>query len=207
MAASGATLLAAAWRDWAGRLAELDGEAWSRPTRCEGWTVHDLVAHAAPDPAMVGGLEAPVLPPPATAAVDDAATLLRRFNEPGGVAHEMADAVAAQAHAAAEARPAAQLVDDFRACADLVERMALAPTAVVPHPVVGSVTMGVLTDVSLMEAAVHLLDLVVAVGGPPPDDALLAHAAELLVRVVGPARFLDAATGRARCDTVLPAVR
>jgi hypothetical protein len=77
----------------------------------------------------------------------------------------------------------------------------------VPHPIVGSVTVNVLADVSLMEATVHLLDLIAAVGGPAPSADAIAATRDLVVRVADPIRFIEVATGRARCASVFPTIR
>jgi hypothetical protein len=95
-------MLSTCWRDWAARLSELDGAAWFLPTRCGDWTVHHLAAHVAPDPSVLARLESVASSAPAE--VDDAAHLLRRFNQPGGIAHELASAVAEHARLTAALR-------------------------------------------------------------------------------------------------------
>jgi hypothetical protein len=85
---------------WARRCAELTADKWSTPTRCRPWDVRALVAHVCPDPGMFDKLDAARIDAPA--AVTDGADLLRRFNEPDGIAHTMADDLAQQALSDAE---------------------------------------------------------------------------------------------------------
>jgi hypothetical protein len=78
---------------------------------------------------------------------------------------------------------------------------------VVPHPIVGSTTIAVLADVAMMEATVHYLDLIAAVGGPPLPSAVLAHTRALLVRIPEPAALIEVLAGRADPAAVLPVLR
>lgn len=70
----------------------------------------------------------------------------------------------------------------------------------------GSVTLAALGDVAVMEATVHLLDLVDAVGGEPPAADALARTRDILAAVPDPAAFIEAATGRSP-EPVLPVIR
>jgi uncharacterized protein (TIGR03083 family) len=198
-------MLSTCWRDWAARLNQLDSPAWLLPTRCGDWTVHHLAAHVAPDPSVLAGLESVASSTPAK--VDDAADLLRRFNQPGGIAHELAAAVAEQARLSASLRQKEQLIEWFSASAAYVDAAQLDMTAAAPHPVVDSVTVEVLAEVSLMEATVHLLDLIAAVGGPAPSADAIAATQDLLLRVADPIRVIEVAAGRVRCESVFPAIR
>lgn len=74
------------------------------------------------------------------------------------------------------------------------------------HPVLGSVTVAALVEVSVMEHTVHLLDLVAAVGGPPPPAAAVRRSLELVTAVPDPAALLEALTGRGG-TAVLPVIR
>lgn len=199
-------LLVRCWNAWAEALAALGPGDLATPTRCAGWDVHALAAHVAPDARALAGLADEVLQ--VEASVDDAAVLLRHFNDPaGGVAHELAGAVASAAVAAASSPTVDDLVARFRAGARIVGELALEPAAVLPHPIVGSVTAAVLTDVSILEATVHHLDLAAAVGGTGPDEAAVRYVRDLLVRVGDPVAFVEAATGRTCADGVLPLIR
>jgi hypothetical protein len=168
--------------------------------------VKAVTAHVVPDPGVLSALPALVLAGPA--AVDDPAVLLRGFNAgPTALAHTMADTLVQMAVARAAATAPEDLALGFEAGADFVGDAPLGPDAVVPHPVVGSVTIGVLTDVAVLEATIHLLDVVAAVGGdgPPPDA--LQFVGALLARLPDPIAFIEAATGRAATAGVLPVLR
>ena len=199
------SLLGEAWERWADRCADLTDGEWSTPTRCRPWDVHALAAHVAPDPAVIGQLGAAGLD--VDAAVTDAADLLRGFNQPDGVANTMAGAVAAFAIAAAKSMPRSQVIERFRQCSALVRDGSSALDVVVPHPIVGSTTIAVLADVAMMEATVHYLDLIAAVGGPPLPSAVLAHTRALLVRIPEPAALIEVLAGRADPAAVLPVLR
>src|SRR5438046_10120091 len=80
-------LLAQCWQYWAERCAQLSPEEWATPTRCPPWDVAALVAHVAPDPAMLDGLAA--MAREGDAAAVDASRLLREVNGPGMVAEAM----------------------------------------------------------------------------------------------------------------------
>ncbi|WP_052441107.1 maleylpyruvate isomerase N-terminal domain-containing protein [Streptacidiphilus anmyonensis] len=202
---STADLLAELWGAWALRGAELEPDEWAAPTRLPGWSVRALYAHVAPDPAMFAGLRGAVVEGPAT--VTGGAEILRIFNQPGGVAHAAADMVAAQARETAESAAPEELVKRFTesgpaAVAELAE---LPGTTAFAHPA-GTVTLEALREVAVMEATVHLLDLIAAVGGPPPPAAALRATRDLLVDVVDPTVFIEAAAGRTK-DPVLPVIR
>ncbi|MFI2607554.1 maleylpyruvate isomerase N-terminal domain-containing protein [Kitasatospora sp. NPDC018619] len=199
-------LLAQAWASWAERGAALAAEDWGRPTRLPGWTVRELYAHVAPVPEMFDGLRAAVLDGPAEMV--DGAGVLRAYNRPGGIAHTAADQVAEAARQTAGAAEPALLVSRFgvEGPAALAGIADLPPGTAVAHPLLGSVTVGALGEVALMEATVHLLDLVAAVGGPPPAQGALHFTRALLAEVADPVDFIEAATGRS-AKAVLPVVR
>lgn len=200
-----ADVLAETWLDWAERIDRLPAEQWLVPTRCGGWTVHALVAHATPDPDMLSALPTMVLS--TEPAVDDAAEALRAFNQRGGVAEVMAPTIAATAVAATQVLSPAEIARRFRASAEVATSLDLAPDAVVPYPAVGSITVEALVDVAIMEATVHLLDLIAAVGGPLPSTAALDRTRSVLTRVADPIALIEAAAGRADPATALPVIR
>ncbi|MFG2905471.1 maleylpyruvate isomerase N-terminal domain-containing protein [Kitasatospora sp. NPDC048286] len=199
-------LLVEIWASWAERGAALAAEDWERSTRLPGWTVRELFAHVAPVPEMFAGLRAAVLDAPAE--VVDGAGILRAYNRPGGIAHTAAEQVAEAAKQSAEAAEPAVLIARLgvEGPAALDGIADLSPGATVAHPLLGSVTVGALGEVALMEATVHLLDLVAAVGGPPPAEEALDFTRALLARVADPVAFIEAATGRG-ARAVLPVVR
>ncbi|MEU1289315.1 maleylpyruvate isomerase N-terminal domain-containing protein [Kitasatospora sp. NPDC005856] len=192
-------LLAETWASWAERGAALTAEEWERSTRLPGWSVRELYAHVAPVPEMFSGLRAAVLD--GRPEVVDGAGILRAYNRPGGIAHTAADQVA-------EAAEPAVLVARFgvEGPAALDGLADLPPGVAVAHPLLGSVTVGALGEVALMEATVHLLDLIAAVGGPPPAEGALDFTRALLARVADPVDFIEAATGRSAA-AVLPVIR
>lgn len=198
-------VLASTWLDWADRIERLPDDEWARPTRCEGWTVHALVAHATPDPALLATL--PSLAGSGEAAVDDAAEALRTFNRASGASTAMAPAIAAAAVAATQVLTPAEMAHRFRASAELATAMDLPADAVVPYPAVGSIRAEGLVDVAIMEATVHLLDLIAAVGGPPPPDAAVDRTRSVLARVADPIALIEAAAGRTDPATALPVIR
>jgi hypothetical protein len=119
---------------------------------------------------MFDVLKATTEPP---AAVSDAAELLRQFNAPGGVAHTSADDIADRASTDAMTLTAAGAVTRFTECAEILRATPMSKNTVISYPVVGSTTLAVVTEVALMEATVHLLDLADAVGGVQPSDQAL----------------------------------
>lgn len=68
-------------------------------------------------------------------------------------------------------------------------------------------TVGVITDVALVEATVHLLDLVAAVGGPPPSSAALTRSRDVLARVADPVTLVEVMAGRRPPRDHLPLIR
>src|SRR4051794_33203051 len=134
-------LLVECWQYWVERCAALTADEWVTPTRCAPWDVAALVAHVAPDPAVLAQLPGAVVDGPA--AFDDAAALLRSFNEQGGAAVAMAAAVAAGAVETANALGSKGLLQRFVESGQLVLGDAELPaTSVVPYPAAGSVTVG-----------------------------------------------------------------
>ncbi|MFJ9846812.1 maleylpyruvate isomerase N-terminal domain-containing protein [Kitasatospora sp. NPDC101155] len=199
-------MLAEAWASWAERGAALAAEDWDRPTRLPDWTVRELYAHVAPVPEMFTGLRVAVLDGPAE--VTSGAGILRAYNRPGGIAHTAAGQVADLAKQAAEAAEPAVLIARFgvEGPAALAGLADLPPSTVVAHPLLGSATVGALGEVALMEATVHLLDLIAAVGGPAPAEGALNFTRDLLAEVADPVAFIEAAAGRS-AGPVLPVIR
>lgn len=198
-------LLADAWERWARRCNELTDEQWSTPTRCTGWDVRALVAHLCPDPAMFDELDGAVVDAPAE--VVDGAETLRRFNEPGGIAHTAADDLAGQAVSDAGQLSAEAAVDRFTSCARIARRTPMSHQTVIRYPAIGSTTLAVIAEVALMEATVHLLDLADAVGGIEPSADAVAVTRDLLIRVPDPATVVEVLAGRVDAISVLPVVR
>jgi uncharacterized protein (TIGR03083 family) len=199
-------LLAQCWQYWAERCVALTTDEWTTPTRCPPWDVAALVAHVAPDPAMIRQLASTVVD--GEAAVADAALLLRLFNESGGVAHAMAAEVASRATEKSTTLGPTDLVGRFvEAGAIVLGEAELPMSTVVAHPVAGSVTVGVLTAIAVVEATVHYLDLLDAVGGDPLPTEALDYTRDVLVRVSEPGPLIEAVTGRRNPLTWFPLAR
>ncbi len=198
-------VLADAWDRLARRCANLTADEWSAPTRCAGWDVAALVAHVCPDAALFDRLADAVIDGPA--AVTDAAIMLRRFNEPDGVANTSADALAEQALAGARALTREQAARRFGECARILRDRPMPRETVIAYPTVGSVTMAVIAETALMEATVHLLDLAHAVGGIEPSTEALAATRDLLIAVPNPAAAVEVLAGRAAPEAAMPAIR
>jgi uncharacterized protein (TIGR03083 family) len=202
----GRALLAELYRCWGRRCAQLTPEQWAQPTRLPGWDVAALVAHICVDPALFDAM--PQLLAPGPAQYPTAAEMLRAFNAPDGLARTGAQATAAQACIAAAATSTDEFVARFAALlpAALERTAALGRDAVVLNPALGTVTYGAMGDIAILEAVVHYLDLLDAVGGPPLPARALEHAARTLALVPEPVAFLEAATGRSTA-AVLPVMR
>src|ERR1043165_8304047 len=200
--------LADAWERWGRRCAELTAAQWRTATRCGAWDVQSLVAHVCPEATTFDGLvKARVEGLP---AVTDAAEMLRIFNQPDGVANTTADRIAAQAVQEASTLSPAAASARFADAADRMRRMpemARAGETVIRYPVVRSTALGVVAEVALLEATVHLLDLADAVGGVTPSAAALAATRDLLIAVPDPAAAVEALAGRIPARAAVPAIR
>ncbi|MCV7114070.1 maleylpyruvate isomerase N-terminal domain-containing protein [Mycolicibacterium setense] len=200
--------LAVAWERWAHRCADLNVTQWRAATRCGAWDVQSLVAHACPEATTFDELaKAAVDGPPAVA---DAAEMLRIFNQPDGVAHTTADRIAAHAVAEASTLTPEGASTRFREAAARLHRMpemARAGETVIRYPIVGTTTLGVVAEVALLEATVHLLDLADAVGGVTPSAAALAATRDLLIAVPDPVAAVEALAGRTPAQAAVPAIR
>jgi uncharacterized protein (TIGR03083 family) len=191
-------LLAECWQYWAERCATLSADAWLAPTRCQPWDVSVLVDHVAPDPDVLRRLAGSVVVD--AGAVTDAAVLLRDVEGVGARAKAFADAPAS--------RDPVALVHRFVDGAGVVlAEPELPPGSVVAHPLLGPVTVGALTTVAVVEATVHYLDLLDAVGGDPLPRATLDYVLDVLVRMSEPAPLIEAVTGRRNPLTWFPLIR
>lgn len=77
---------------------------------------------------------------------------------------------------------------------------------VIVHPSLGSVALGAVLDVAILETTVHRLDVIAAVGGPGPEPTALERARDVLAAVADPRTFVEAAAGRTT-GAVLPVMR
>ena len=164
------------WQVWGELGGNLTAQQWSRSTRCPGWDVACLYAHASvfpmamspPPPVLNGPLGEPLT----------AVEVLRRFNAPDGVATTMAKTVADAAVREAAEHTRAHLIDRFtmhgsRAVHGLRK---VEPTMVVPWPASdGVMTLVEALRIVLMEATVHLLDVQRALDYPPAVPVQALH--------------------------------
>ena len=173
-------------------------EQWRRPTRLGDWDVRSLYAHAAIWPARLAELVERVRE--AEPVAPTAAALLRYFNAPDGVAHRMRAQTARNADEDAARQSTAQLVEQFAAAG---------PQAIADARRLGSVVVdffGALmpleeaVSIGIVEATVHLLDLLDALDRPATEVPAegLAHTVAVLVQMAPPVDLIEAATGRSR---------
>ncbi|MEN3305388.1 MAG: hypothetical protein V7603_1590 [Micromonosporaceae bacterium] len=173
-------------------------EQWRRPTRLGGWDVRSLYAHAAMWPATLAALVERVRD--AEPAVPTAAALLRYVNAPDGIAHSMREQTATNASEDAARLSTAQMVNQFAATG---------PQAIAGARRLGSVVVDYFralmpleeaVSIGILEATVHLLDLLDALGRPAAEVPAegLAHTVAVLVQMAPPVDLIEAATGRGR---------
>jgi uncharacterized protein (TIGR03083 family) len=195
------------WRWWATTLEAMDADAWTRPTRLDGWDVDALVAHHGLLVSGVGFLATqPVDAEPATTSARD---MLRRFNSPDGIATTAAPAVAQMARQQAANVSREDLIARF-----VVEAPAVIASVRDAGPIVidyfgnGTFPIAEAAAITIMEAVVHGLDLCDAIGHRPEDmpSSPVTFTTELLASLPDAVDFIDAATGR-RSPAVLPVIR
>lgn len=164
-----------------------------------------LLAHVCPDPAMFARLTDAIVDGPAQ--VTDAADMLRRFNEPDGIAHTAAASLAEQAVCDAETLTPEAAANRFGECARILCATPMSDESVTAYPSVGSTTLAVITEVALMEATVHLLNLADAVGGVEPSPEALTATRDLLIAVPNPTAAIEVLAGQADPATAVPVIR
>ncbi|WP_067818847.1 maleylpyruvate isomerase N-terminal domain-containing protein [Nocardia inohanensis] len=188
------------WAVWGELGAGLDEQQWRAESRCPGWDVAAIFAHHS---LMPVAFDTPAeLPGPGSIdRVCTAAEALRGFNEPDGLAHTLADTVADQAAAESVSCTPDELTDRFRVRgANAVRKLRSAPPEVVaPWGSTGRmITLAEGVRIVLLEATIHLLDVLRALELPPelvPATAL-AETAALLAELPPPVDFIEAAAGR-----------
>ncbi|WFR71693.1 maleylpyruvate isomerase N-terminal domain-containing protein [Prescottella defluvii] len=158
-------LLIGLWRMWAKRAAELSDEQWTTETRLPGWTLRDVYVHVTPD-VLIAMLAAPAAD--GDAKVTSAAEMLRVFNADPVAAESLHAQLAEMVRQAATDVDRETLVARFDAeLPEAFERLSgLSRDTVIPHPMLESVSLGAFLDMAIMEATIHWLDVVDAVGGP-----------------------------------------
>ncbi|MBZ6473956.1 maleylpyruvate isomerase N-terminal domain-containing protein [Streptomyces griseocarneus] len=197
------------WRIWADLGAELTERQWTAATRCPGWDVAAVYAHHSTFPRDMDGPLPPLSGRPGVEPVT-AVEMVRRFNAPGGVAHEAADAVAKGAVSGAAEAGGGGLVERFavRGPGAVRRLRAEEPARTVPWGATGlTLELAEAVRIVLLEATVHLLDVQRALDRPPlvPPQAL-SDTALLLAEVAPPVDFIEAATGRS-ARSPLPVLR
>jgi uncharacterized protein (TIGR03083 family) len=190
--------LAECWVLWGGALVELEPDQWAAPTRLGTWDVRSLVTHHAG--WLLGFTQIADKVVAEAAELTTAVDLLRRFNEPGGVATEYAGDIERQTREHAATVPTDQLVATFATTAP--EAIAVAREVGIDTAIdyvgVATMTVGEVARIGVLEATVHGLDLLRAVGAPVervPASAQEA-VADLLVALPGRLAFIEGATGR-----------
>jgi uncharacterized protein (TIGR03083 family) len=152
--------IAAEHQAFAALLRELDGDAWTRPSRCEGWTVADVAAHVSGSMAeiMAGELEGQGTEPVTARQVEQ-----RR----GRTNDELADELEGAAKGAADMLAAFD--DDAWAA---------------PSPGGFAGTLGDAVEALWFDTYLHADDIRAAVGRPsvlgPGINASLSHVATIL---------------------------
>ncbi|MBM4492894.1 hypothetical protein GS436_05040 [Rhodococcus hoagii] len=201
----GRDLLIRLWRMWAKRAAELSDAQWMTETRLPGWTVRDVYVHVTPD-VLIAMLAAPAAD--GDAKVTSAAEMLRVFNADPAATEPIHAQLAEMVQQMAADIDRDSVVQRFGSdLPDAFERLTgLSRDTVIPHPILESVSLGAFLDMAIMEATVHWLDVIDAVGGDEPEAMALERARDVLAAVPDPLAFVEAATGRSG-DPVLPVMR
>ena len=187
------------WQAWGQLGCGLTEQQWCTPTRCPGWDVACVYAHASLFPLH--------LSTPPTAPADEpvgtpvtAVQLLRQFNTPTGVATTMATTNADNAVTDAAQHSRAQIVERFTVHGPRAIRglLTTAATTVGPWPHSGAtITLVEALRIVVLEATVHLLDVQRALGHLPAVPAqALQDTAQLLTELTPAVELIEAATGR-----------
>jgi uncharacterized protein (TIGR03084 family) len=156
-----------------GLLAGLDDADWSRPSRCDGWTVGDVVLHLIQTDAMAIGSLA--------GRFDAVVAELGRGTRPVGDVDEGA-AVLVEHHRGAP--PAALLADWRGGSATLLRALAAADLHARVAWVTGPVAVRTLAATRLAEAWIHGDDIGLALDRPLPAGDRLRPVARLAWRTL-----------------------
>jgi uncharacterized protein (TIGR03083 family) len=184
-------LLGLLWRTWHEAGVALAPERWSAPSGLGDWTVRELYAHVGRGVTTTARLiradGEPDLP--------DAAAYFRALRPLGD---EGAAGVATTARDWAAARDLDTLVADFDEPATAALTAVRATGTGVVTTIVGAMRLSDYVLTRVLEATVHLLDLIAAVPGAAevPEPAL-RRTVDVLVDLAPPAEFIALATGRA----------
>lgn len=164
--------LAAQHRDLAAILAPLPEEDWNRPTRCDGWSVSDVVLHLAQtDEMAIASLEGRVEAFLAERTAGGAATTIDEGAELM-VQRERGGTVDAVRYRWAEG---AGRLDALFECHDPHQRVTW---------VAGTLSVHTLAATRLSECWIHTGDVAEAVGAEFEEDDRLRHIARLAWRTI-----------------------
>jgi uncharacterized protein (TIGR03083 family) len=191
------------WVLWAEVLGDLAPAQWTAPTRSSGWDVKALATHHAGWVLGFAGL--PAHPADPSAPTTTAVELLRGFNVPGGVAAASAAEIEARTREFAAALATEQIVATFADAGPAAVAAARDVTTPVDYLGLGALPVDEVATIGVVEATVHGLDLLDAVGVAP--ERIPGPAQELvtavLVALPGRLAFIEGATGRRAVFPVL----
>jgi hypothetical protein len=135
--------------------------------------------------------------------------MLRRFNEPGGAATRLAPKVEEQARGVADATPIDDLVRRFTDDAPAtIAAVRDAGPVVIDYFGHATLALSEALRLGILEATVHLLDLLRALDASPTvPEAGMRTTVALLAEAAPELDFVEAATGRTSGATVFPVIR
>ena len=169
-------------------LAALDTEGWSAPSRCEGWSVQDVIAHLVGTNqfwavSMASGLAGS--PTRILAAFDPVATPARMVDD-------------------VRALSPAEVLDQFaqttEAMANVLSGLDGDAWSTVAEAPPGHVALRAVALHALWDAWIHERDVVLPLGGSPVEEVDEVECSLRYVAALGPA--LSAAGGSTRCGTL-----
>lgn len=181
------------WHIWADVCAHIDSGGMSAPSGIGEWSVRELVGHVASrGPVLVAAMidETSTEEP----RIDSAAGYFRTVSAAPGAAQAVAERATEYARGATDADLVAAFVDVDGA---LRARMESAGDSVVESPA-GFIQLADFLQTRIVEAAVHLIDLLRAANRPVSavPDAALRRALAILLSMAPAIDLVELATGR-----------
>jgi len=184
-------LLGLLWRTWHEAGLGLAPDRWSAPSGLGDWTVRELYAHVGRGVTTTSRL----LPVAAEPELPDAAAYFRALRPLGD---EGAAQVAAAARDWAAERDLDTLVADFDEPAVTTLAAVRATGTGAVTTIAGAMRLSDYVLTRVLEATVHLLDLVAAVpGAAEVPERALRRTVDVLADLAPPAELIALATGRA----------
>lgn len=179
--------LAAQQAELAGLLTDLDDADWRRPSRCEGWSVADVVVHVAQTNELAVAS--------ATGRLGEAAAAMGWIGDGGAGGGGTVDDLAERAVVQERDVPGAEIGARWRQSAadQLAALTACDPSDRVPW-VTGSLSARTLAATRLSETWIHTDDVADAFGIVPVPTDRLQHIARLAWRTLPYAFALDGRT-------------